>query len=102
MIEDALLKYLGIYPESIQRADDICERICEEYGIDSDSEVWPYVKQDFEELVYDGRQLSNEIIYYVFRNLRAALVESGKLKEEQVEWYINGFDTGFLIDNEEH
>jgi len=101
MIENAVLKYLGIYQEHIDEADELCERVCKEHSIDSDSEVWEYVKQDFEENVWQGHQLSNEIIYYIFRNLKAALVESGKYKESQIDWYINGLDTHFYINGDE-
>ena len=101
MIENAVLKYLGIYPEHIDDADELCERVCKEHGIDSDSEVWEDVKQNFEELVWPGRQLSNEIIFYIFRNLKAALVESGEFEDGQIDWYINGGDTHFYIDGEE-
>jgi len=100
-MENEALKYLGIYPEHIEMADGICEAVCRKYGIDSDEEVWEYVKQDFEETVYDGEQLSNLIIYYIFRNLKSALMESGKLGEVDIDWYVNGHDTHFYIDGEE-
>ena len=100
MVENAALKYLGIYPEHVQAVDELCERACEKYGINSDEEVWAYVKQDFEELVYGGRQMSNEIIRLVFCNLLAAMRDHG-VDEGRVDWYINGGDTHFYIDGEE-
>lgn len=100
MVENAVLKYLGIYPEHVEAADELCERVCGRYGIDSDEEVWAYVKSDFEELVYDGSQMSNAIIRLIFYNLLAALREHG-VGEGRVDWYINGGDTHFYIDGEE-
>lgn len=100
MAENALLKYLGIYPENVANADELCERVCKAHGIDSDEEVWAYVKSDFEELVYGGEQLSNEIIRLAFCNLLAALRDHG-VDEGRVDWYINGGDTHFYIDGEE-
>ena len=100
MIEDATLKYLGIIPECIERADEICERVCDEHGIDSDSAVWEYVKQDFEEQVHDGN-LTNLIIYFIFKNLRAALDESGVVDMSRTDWYIDGMCSSFMIDGEE-
>ena len=99
MIENMALKCLGIYPECIERADEIVKRVCEEYGIDSDAEIWPYVQQDFEENVFGG-DLTNEIMSYMFRNLQAALIESGKLSDEQIDWYVNGYASSFVIDGE--
>ena len=101
MVEHAALKFLGIYPEQIQDADDTVEEVCKMYGIDADSQVWDFVEEDFKECIFDG-DLSNMIVYYIFRNLKAALVESGKLDEEQIDWYINGtLDTNFYIDGEQ-
>lgn len=97
MIEHAILKYLGIYPETIEKYDEVIEQVCEEYGIDSDKQVWEYVKQAFDENVFDGN-LTNEILSYMFRNLGSALVEAGKFDEQQIDWYVNGWDSHFYID----
>lgn len=97
MIEHALLKYLGIYPETIERADEIVERVCEEYDIDSDSEVWEYVKQTFDEEVFDG-QLSDFVVDLMFRNLAAALMESGKVDGKRIDYYVDGICSDFTID----
>ena len=101
MIEHEALKYLGIYPESVEKADVICERVCEKYGIGSDYDVWEHVRQDFEKQVYDEYPLSDLIIFFIFKNLKAALVKSKKVEEPDIDWYINGWDTGFYIDGEE-
>ena len=102
MVEHAALKFLGIYPEQIQDADETVEYVCKEHGIDSDSQVWEFVERDFKENIFDGDDLSDVIVCYIFRNLKAALVESGKFTEEQIDWYINGtLDTNFYIDGEQ-
>lgn len=100
MIEDATLKYLGIYPEVIERVDEICERVCEKYGIDSDDAVWEYVKQDFDEQ-FNEADLTGYICYLIFKHTRAALVESGMVVDSRIDWYINGICSSFYIDGEE-
>ena len=99
MIENAILKYLGISPETVNRVDEICERVCDEYDIDSDEELWPYVEQTFTE--EHGSNLSDEIAYLAFRNLRDALVESGKFRESELGWYVNGTCSSFTIRGED-
>lgn len=100
MIENEILNYLSIYPYAINDVDDTVERICGMYGIQSDDHVWPYVKQWFEEEVF-GDNLTNAIIDTIFRNLRDALVESGQFESDQIDWYVNGLDSHFIINDKE-
>lgn len=100
MIDHAALKFLGIYPETIDEADETCERVCAEYGIDSDDKVWDYVEQDFREIIFDGN-LTNFIIDLIFRHTRNALVEARKVEDDAIDWYVNGDDSHFYIDGEQ-
>ena len=93
--------YLGIYPDNIEEASEIFELVCKKFGIDSDEE-WSIILQDFEEqfdIDYYGN-FGNRVIGMIFRNLNSALVEKG-VNDDRIDWYINGWDTSFIIDGEE-
>ena len=104
MIEDALLKYLGIYPEIIERFDALCERVCADYGIDSDEEVWPEVKWKFDEMCGIGSNhplnMTNILIRMAFNEVAGALVEHG-VDDGRIDWYVDGMASAFVIDGEE-
>ena len=104
MIENALLKYLGIYPETIKRIDDMCERVCEDYGIDSDEEVWPEIKRQFGEICGirpdHSLNITDILISMAFREVAGALVEHG-MDNGRIDWCVDGMASAFTIDGEE-
>lgn len=103
MIEDALLKYLGIYPEVIERADAIVERACEAHGIDSDDEVWPYVLDRFEQafdLKARDNGFTNWLIHASFSALDSALQEQG-IDDGRIDYYVDGMCSDFYINGKE-
>lgn len=104
MIEDAALKYLGIHPEVIERADAIVERVCEAHGIDSDEEVWPYVLDRFMNrfgtMPYGRGTFTDELIAMFFAATASALEESG-IDEDGIDYYVDGMCSSFSIDGEE-
>lgn len=103
MIEDATLVYLGIYPDIIERFDAVVEKACEEHGIDSDEEVWPYVLDSFEEVFgerAERKQFTNTLIGMMFSSLDSALHEAG-VDYERTDWYADGPCSAFIIDGEE-
>ena len=104
MVEDALLKYLGIYPEVIERADDIVERACKAQGIDSDDEVWPHVLDEFNSMTgfKEGgfNTPTNMLIRMAFSALDSALREHG-MDDGRIDYYVDGMCSDFYIDGEE-
>lgn len=103
MIEDATLKYLGIYPEAVERADAIVEGWCEVYGIDSDEEVWPNVLDAFRTRFgveeYGARSLTSWLVRAAFEALDSALGEHG-VDGSRTDYYVNGMASSFCIDGE--
>lgn len=88
--------YLGIYPRNIEKADEILEAVCNQFGIDSD-DVWQEIDEEF--TLVHGVNFGNTVIRMIFEHLFDALERNG-IDDNRIDYFINGYDTHFIIDQE--
>ena len=68
--------YLGIYPDNIEKASDVLESVCEDFGIDSD-DLWRKIDADFEE--WYGSNFGNTVNELIFDHLKGAVKDKAAL-----------------------
>lgn len=88
----------GIYPDAINRAYEIAMNQLDKFGIPSnyfDTDM----QEELEESI-DPNNISNSLIFVIFRTLENYLEDNG-FDEDRIDFYVNGFDSHFYIDKEE-
>lgn len=85
--------YLGIYPDNIEKASDVLEAVCKDFGIDSDK-LWMQIDNDFEERF--GPNFGNLVNCIIFDHLAFAVEDKGctdigyEVNGACVDFYVNG------------
>ncbi len=86
--------YYGIYPEEIQRAQDIVNEIIYRYNLSYD------INEEIDTAFYECGSLediTNSLILAMFSTVKSKLDNMGI----ENDYYINGYDTHFYINGEE-
>lgn len=85
--------YLGIYPDNIEKASEVLEAVCKDFGIDSDK-LWMQIDNDFEERF--GSNFGNVVNRLIFDHLWDAVEDKGgtdigyEVNGACVDFYVNG------------
>jgi len=85
--------YLGIYPDNIEKASDVLEVVCKDFGIDSDK-LWMQIDNDFSDRY--GSNFGNEVNALIFEHLLDAVEDRGgtdigyEVNGACVDFYVNG------------
>ncbi len=88
--------YLGIYPQNIEKAGDVLEAVCEDFGIDSD-ELWQQIDGEFSERF--GTNFGNVVNMLIFDHLKDAVEEAGGT---DVGYEVNGMCVDFYVNGENY
>lgn len=88
--------YLGIYPDNIEKASEVLEAVCRDFGIDSD-ELWTRIDNDFSERY--GTNFGNAVNDLIFDHLRYAVEEKGGTN---VDYEVNGMCVEFFVNGESY
>lgn len=92
------LSYFGIYPDEIERADEICQDVLEHLGV-SDNEIdrmYSEAYDDFYSADFDSfGHMTNALIYFMFNSVRSLIKE--KYPDLDVDIYVNGYDSHLCV-----
>lgn len=88
--------YLGIYPDNIEKASDVLEAVCEDFGIDSD-ELWTQIDNEFSERY--GTNFGNVVNDLIFDHLKGAVEDRGG---KDVDYEVNGMCVDFYANGENY
>jgi len=88
--------YLGIYPDNIEKAGEVLEAVCEDFGIDSD-ELWRQIDYEFSERY--GTNFGNVVNDLIFDHLKGAVEDRGG---EDVDYEVNGMCVDFYVNGENY
>lgn len=93
-----ILSFFSIYPDEIERADEICQDVLERLGA-SDREIDRvysktydnFISADFESFGH----MTNALIYFMFDSVRSLIKE--KYPDLYVDIYVNGYDSHLCV-----
>jgi len=88
--------YLGIYPNNIEKASDVLESVCEDFGIDSDL-LWQQIDGEFSDRF--GTNFGNVVNALIFDHLKGAIEEAGGT---DVDYEVNGMCVDFYVNGENY
>lgn len=104
--------YLGIYPEEIDRADDICSNVLEYIGLDRNAFEENVEYRLSDEMNLNFENITNEIIAAMFCELYVQIAKRLEVESDEalrkkigsidnVRYYVNGWDSHFSINGDE-
>ena len=90
--------FLGIYPEYIESASEMCEAAMEKLGfsLDEIDDMYDFAKQEFEE-IGSLNDITNSVISCLFRNAEISIHE--KFPSLRVTYYVEGCCSSFEVND---
>ena len=92
------LSYFGIYPNEIERVDEICQDVLEHLGASDDEidRVYSEAHGNFYNVDLNSfGHMTNALIYFMFDSVRECIKE--KYPDLDVDIYVNGWDSHLYV-----